>query len=189
MSYLRGVKLEKKLTEIYNGLQLYKKKEDRFGFLDEEEIVQREDWLIEFRVLQEEIKDYSMDEHLFKLIHDTETRELDAAVKRMIPAWNGGFVLRLEEFEDILDISLTLTEDDLVELSENLVELHKKMMTNFSEFAAKKENEEHIRDLAVVASGREDGSIMDIVRYIDDRYREFGELFGIELFEIKVMFK
>lgn len=189
MGILKGLQLEKKLKEIYNGLQLYSKKQERFGFLDEEEILQREDWLVEFRILQDEIRDYTMDEHLFELLHNEETRDLESKIRKIVPAWNGGSIVRLEEFEDILDISLQMTRDDLIELSISLIDLHRNMMINFSEFCKDEENLDHIKDLAVLVVGHTGGTVMDVVRYIDERYREFAEIFAIELFEIRVMFK
>lgn len=176
--------LEVEMKELQKKLKLFKKKRERFG-LDEEEKNEEVHVLREFFLLKEEFIDLKMEEYIIKKIYDHEAYKMLDVIKKHVP-WNGGLVIRNKDFNAILDKVDNFTSLQINLLTTTLIKLHAHIMKRLAEYANKPENIAYIEEVGKFVTQDNYGNILDIVTYIDTRFREFAEMILVELPDIDI---
>lgn len=172
------------MKKLQSKLDLLWKKHLAFGLSKTEE-ERYTDLKIQFNVLYEEFREAEFERVLMTYLYDRETVMALKKIQSIIP-WDGGFVLRDTEFEEILDAELELTDEQREMIKDNLVFIHNRILKNFEKFALKDGMDVFLLDLAAFITRRESAGIHEVAIHIDDRYREFAEMLNIELEELEI---
>lgn len=174
------------LDKIYRKIELLEKKQDRMGLTEEEEDILKEtrlDYYFKYDDMVEDIASY--------LVRNLMTVKAKAALKsiqKVIP-WKGGMILTELEYHEILSKGSVLEDSDLDHLEEQLRILHSEVFDSFEAFADTEEGQIYCTEMAKVISSGSDQNVLRVVDYLDARYREFGDLFGLELDHLEVVFE
>lgn len=188
MSSIQDIyQIRKQMKKIYNKVNLLNKKKTSFGLTAEEEAklseLRSQSWL-----LHEELIESHLNITVMPYLVTKEYNEALTAIQGMIP-WSGGFVRKEEDLNGILDKFLDLSEDDKQRLSNKLEFMHILICQSFEDLCSSEEGYEHIREASKVITIEEDGNILDVLVYLDSRYRELADLLDIELQEVEVMWE
>lgn len=174
--------IEYELKKLQKKLDLLVKKNKTFG-LNEEEHMKYKDMRIKFLTTHDEYVDSEFDRVFMTYLHDNETIMALEIIQSILP-WNGGLVLKDIEFESILNAELDLKDSDRKKIKNNLIKLHDGIFINLKKLYADKDLQDFAMDVSRFVTKDPSATIESLVGYIDDRYREFGEILGIELDEI-----
>jgi hypothetical protein len=103
--------------------------------------------------------------------------------------WHGKLVLRDVDLQLISEAEKGLTEEQRDFITEKLSFAHESVLQKFEEFCETDEGWSYMNDVSKVLTNSKEGDILEITIYLDARYREFGELLGIDLDEVEVYFE
>jgi len=180
-------KIGKQMEKNYKRVNLYERKKASFGLTEEEERKLKEyrnqSWL-----LHEELIETHLNISVMPNLITKEYNDAFEFVNNMI-AWNGGFIRKDEEFNDIFERVVKLNKGEKQLLADKLEFMHILILQRFELFCSSEEGYEHIREASKVITIEEDGNILDVLVYLDARYRELAELLDIELQEVEVMWE
>jgi hypothetical protein len=178
----------KRLVELEGTnkkIDLLERKRDRMGLYDEEVEVlfgMKEDY---FFGTEKIIK--KMMKELINVLMSKKGKKNLANIQKMV-SWNGEKIITFEDFENILIFADQLSSDEINDLDKELTELHLDVFKGLESFCEKKEVYNALDSIGRHMSVDGKGGIADIVQYIDDIYKDFGEIFGIELPEVKLFY-
>lgn len=176
--------IEHKIKQLQKKLDILFKKKRTFGLTIEEDKNYRE-FQTQFYTLHDEYIDIKVENVLLTHLYDKDTTMALKTIQAIVP-WSGGFVIRESEFEGILESEITLSKEQKVMIENNLIKIHKEVLNNFEKMTQNEDVLDFLIDMGKFVSQKKDGDIGDLARYIDSRYREFGELLGIELEELEI---
>ena len=178
----------KKLDEldaIHKKMDLLERKHDRMG-LNREESLKLKELRNKYYEELEIVIEKSMN-GLLDILMSADGKKSLNNIKRKVP-WSGGKIINFEEFEEILDAIEKLTPDEIDDIEEDLITLHADVFKGFENFCSTKEIYNALNEIGQHISLFEDGGIIDVVNYIDNIYKDFAEIFGIILPEIKLRY-
>ena len=175
------------MKKIQSKTDLLWKKFNAFG-LSKEEAQRYSELKVNFDTLYDEFRDAEFERVLMKYLYDKDIVIATKKIQALVP-WEGGLVLKDTEFEAIIEAETELTLEEKESIKNHLTLIHQRIFINFEKFAAKDGMETFLLDLAAFVSQRESAGIEEVVRCIDDRYREFAELLGIDLEEVEIVWK
>lgn len=177
-------KLSKQMEKIHKKVVLLNRKHDSFGLTDEEtkklNEFRSESWLL-YEELIETHLNISVMPHLI-------TPEYNDALKVVtdITSWNGGFIRREEDLNDLFEKIVDLNDDEMQLLADKLEMMHLMILQRFELFCSSDEGYDHIKTVSKIITSETDGNVLDVLVYIDARYRELAELLDIELQEVEI---
>jgi len=177
----------KKLNEVdvmYNSLHLLEKKRDRMGLTKEEEKK-----LMDMKIKYFTRCDQVIDEIVTLCISGIITKEGNTAlqeIQKIIP-WHGGTMVNREEVDSIKAVENKLTEDQREFLDKQLTTLHYEVFMSIEKFFNSEKGQEYFKELGKIVSSSETGDVMNALSYIDNIYREFGEMLGVDLPDVKIV--
>lgn len=177
----------KQMKQIYKKVDLLNRKQKLFGLTSEEEKRLRK-----YRTQSWLLHDELIETHLnISVMPYLITKEYEIALKeiREIIPWNGGIVRSDEDLEGISDRFLLLTEEEKEKLAIKLEFLHIHIMQQFELFCSSEEGYRYIQDVSKVITTEEDGNVLDVLVYLDTRYRDLANLLEIELQEVEVFWE
>jgi uncharacterized protein YnzC (UPF0291/DUF896 family) len=178
-------KIGTQMKKIHKKVNLLNKKQTSFGLTaEEEEKLQQyrtESWL-----LHEELIETHMNISVVPYLMTVEISNAIEEIQKVIP-WDGGLIRRDEDLEAIYNTKLT--EDQKQFIADKLEFIHVGMVQRFELFCSSEMGMEQVRHASKIISTEEDGNILDVLVYLDARYREFGELLDIELQEVEIMWE
>lgn len=178
----------KKIVELeksYKRINLLERKKERMG-LDEEE----ESRLMEIiETYNKECEDLVMNIVEFLINQMISDDGMESLIKiNGYVEWNGKKKMSIEDFEKVLDRQMELSAEDINNIEEELQRLHRDIFKGFEDFCKSEGIYEFFNQLGQTIINDERGDIIDVVSYIDSIYKDFAEIFGIELSEIKLFF-
>ena len=100
--------------------------------------------------------------------------------------WNGGLIRREEELNAIIDKATELTEQEKKLIADKLELIHRSVLEQFELLCMSEDGYRYICDVSKVITEEQDGNVLDVLVYLDARYREFAELLDIELQEVEI---
>lgn len=174
------------LDKIYKKASLLEKKKERMGLTDEETELLKDKWLeyyFKYDDMVEGIADY-----LVKNLMTERAKRSLRNIQKLIP-WGGGMILTDLEYHQIIASAGQLRDEDFDYLEEQLQILHSEVFDSFEDFAATDNGVVYCTEMAKVISAGSSEDVLKVVDYLDDRYREFGNLLGLELEELDVVFE
>lgn len=179
------IKKLEQLEKIYKKIDLLERKRERMG-IDEEEIID----LMEMKDDYYETFDGLVSKMIETIIEASMSNEGKRELKniqKLIP-WSGKKEMSIDDFEVILDAGQKLTDKDIVQIEKSLEKIHMDVFKGFEMFCRSKSVFNALNEIGKSVTLSSQGGIEDIVRMIDDIFKSFGEIFGIYLPEIKLVF-
>lgn len=176
--------IKEKIHKLEKKLDLLFKKYTRIG-LSKEEAMEYKDLQFKFYVLQDEYVDGEFERIFLTYLYDKEIIISLNIIKSLLP-WGGSFIFTIKEFDNILESFAELSNDEAKIVNDNLVKIHQGMFSNLEKFCMRDELDDFIFEVAEFVAKEKGAGMAALIRYIDDRYREFAELIGVELEEIEV---
>lgn len=177
-------KLSKQMEKIYKKVVLLNKKHDSIGLTDEENEklneLRSESWL-----LHEELVETHLNISVMPYLITPEYNDALKVVTNMT-AWKGGFIRREEDLNELFDKIIDLNDNEMQMIADKLELMHLMVMQRFELFCSSEEGYDHIKKVSKVITTETDGNVLDVLAYLDSRYRELAELLDIELQEVEV---
>jgi hypothetical protein len=96
--------------------------------------------------------------------------------------------MKAEEFELIINKSASLNEKELQIISEQLNILHEDVFKGIEMVCKSKTMFNTLDNLGKNLTNNSEGDILDVINYIDNIYKDFADIFEIELAEIKLFY-
>ncbi len=173
------------LEDTYKKFNILERKKERMGLTTEESVKLKEIkslYYDDFNVFLNTLM-----EQLINSLLSTDGKKCLLKIKEMVP-WSGKNILTVDDFEEILDAGEKLTTSDIIVIEESLISLHLDVFKGLEQICKNKSVYDALDEIGKSISLSSDGGISDVVTYIDDMYRDFGEIFGIELPEVKLYY-
>jgi len=177
-------KIRKQMEKIHKKFTLLNKKQTSFGLSAEEEEKLKQ-YRSESWILHEELIEVTLNLAVMPYLITQEYTDALKEIQSIIP-WNGGLIRRDGELERLVDRALELRESDRQLLADKLEFIHVCIVQRFELFCSTEEGYRHIQDASKVITTEEDGNVLDVLVYLDARYRELAEMLDIELQEVEV---
>lgn len=174
------------LDKVYRKIDLLQKKQERMGLTEEEEDKLKETRLEYYFKYDDMVEDIAT--YLVKNLMTTKAKAALKAIQKIIP-WNGGMILTDSEYHGIIAKGSTLEDSELDYLEKQLQILHSEVFDSFEVFADTEEGHIYCAEMAKLISSGSDQNVLRVVDYLDARYREFGDLLGLELDALEVVFE
>jgi hypothetical protein len=179
------IKKLEQLEKLYRKINLLERKRDQMG-INEEEIGK----LMEMKDEYYEGFDNIVGKILESVIEASMSKEGKKELKKiqkLIP-WSGTKEMSIDEFEIILDAGKDLTEKDIMQIEKSLEKIHVDVFKGFEVFCRAENIFNALNEIGKSLTLSSQGGIEDVVRTIDDIFKNFGEIFGIYLPEVKLFF-
>lgn len=174
------------MKNLHKKFEVLNKKQHSFGLTAEEENRLkkiRADWW----TLREELVESHLNISVFPYLLGKEANDAIKEIQKFIP-WHGGLILRDEDLKIISDAEKNLTDEERELIEKKLSFVHKLTLQKFEDFCDSEEGWNYMNDVSKLLTNDETGDIVEVLIYLDARYREFGELLGIHLDEVEVYF-
>jgi hypothetical protein len=179
------IKKLEQLEKIYKKIDLLERKRERMG-IDEEEIVDlmkmKDDYYKTFDGLMSKIL-----ETIIETSMSSEGKKELKKIQNLVP-WSGKKEMSIDDFESILDAGKSLTDKDIMQIEKSLEKIHMDVFKGFELFCRTQVIFDALDEIGKSLTISSQGGIEDVVRTIDDIFKNFGEIFGIDLPEIKLVF-
>ncbi|MNV74632.1 hypothetical protein D3C71_1678710 [compost metagenome] len=107
-------------------------------------------------------------------------------IQKIIP-WNGGTMIDGEEIDAIMIAESRLNDEQRDFIEKQLEILHYETFKSIEVYCDTEAGYESFNELGKILSSDKTEDILYSLSYIDNIYREFGEIFGIELTEVEVV--
>lgn len=180
-------KIRKQMKLNYKKYSLLEKKQKSFGLTAEEEeklkLHRNEFWL-----LHEEMIDVHMGITVLPYVMNTDITTALKEIGNIIP-WNGDSIKRDDILDEMINIYDRLNDEKKEIISEKLKFIHEQVLLNFESFCSSESGYIHMQTASKVLTSEEDGNILDVLIYLDRRYRDLAELFNIELEEVEILWE
>ncbi|AEO93757.1 gp499 [Bacillus phage G] len=187
VSMLNIYKISKQMEKIHKKVTLLNRKQSSFGLTAEEEEKLR-DYRLESWILHEELIETHLGITVIPYVLDDECTAALRDIQKVIP-WRGGLIRRDGEYEEITTKAIDISVDERDYIAKKLEILHENVLLNFESFSSTEEGYEYMREVSKVVSTEKDGNVLDVLVYLDARYREFAELLDIQLQEVEVVWE
>jgi uncharacterized protein YnzC (UPF0291/DUF896 family) len=171
------------LEGLYKKVNLLIRKKDRMGLTDEE--------LEKLILLEEEYYDkfsYTINDlikNIVDMIIGEKGKKSLKEIQKLVK-WNGDNVLKFDDFEALLIESENLTEREVKKIEKNLIILHEDVFMGFEKFCEQKNILMVLDEMGKSISMDEQGGIKDVIKYIDNMYRDFADIFEINLPKVEL---
>lgn len=181
----KSFKKIEELEAVYRKINLMERKRERMGLTDTESIQLKEMityYNTECNVVIGELIEYIIDSVIsLKGVH---------ALKRIksIVDWNGKRLMKEKEFEKIISQSINLNESELQTINEQLSILHEDVFKGIETVCKSETMFDMLNNLGKNLTNSDEGDILDVINYIDNIYRDFADIFEIDLAEIKLFY-
>jgi hypothetical protein len=178
----------KRLSELevmYRKIDLLDRKKKQMG-LDEEE----EERFKDTKKSYYDVYDQTISSLVDQIISSVISNKGKVALQNIqdILPWDGRSVITVDDFEKILMAGQDLDEETVYIIEENLQVLHLDVFKGLETFCSNRSIYIALESIGQsIAIGKE-GGMENLVTYIDDIYRDFGEIFGIDLPEVKLFY-
>ncbi|MNM09767.1 hypothetical protein D3C76_03180 [compost metagenome] len=179
-------KIRTEMKRLYKKYELLNRKQSLFGLTPEEEISLNK-FKIEWAIFKEEMIEAHFNMTVFPYLLDADANKVIDEIRKIVP-WNGGFILRDEELLKLSDAEKDLTDDQKSFIEKKIEYIHKLTLQNFEEFCSTDEGWEYMNEVSKVITNNDEGNIIEVVSYLDMRYRDFAEILGIKLEEVEIYF-
>ena len=180
-------KIGKQMEKIHKKVVLLRKKQSVFGLTAEEE-EKLHYYLAESWVLHEEMIETHIKITVIPFLLDKESSNILDDIKKILP-WDGSLIRKEEDYEKITNKAVELTVLEREYISNKLINLHKNVMQNFESFCSTEEGYIYMQEVSKIISKEEDGNVLDVLIYLDARYRELAELLDIHLEEVEIIWE
>lgn len=177
--------IRKQMEKLKKKIDLLRKKDETMG-LTVEEVNKHRDLQTEHFVLHDELIETFLKEYLFDILMNNKANQAVKEIQKYVP-WNGGFVLRNEEFDRILEVGNSLSEEELQYIEDQLDLAHAELFNAFEKFVDTDEGFEYCLELSKNITRCDEGDIISLISYMDSRYREFAEYLGLEISELELI--
>lgn len=179
-------KIGKQMEKIHKKVSLLNRKKESIGLTAEEEKKLKkycqQSWL-----LHEELIETHLNITVIPYVLTDEAKKALKEIQKLVP-WNGGLIIRNKDYEAICEAEKNLTPEQKQFIADKLEFIHISVMQQFELFCNTESGYEYMRQTSKVITSEEDGNVLDVLVYLDARYREFGELLDIELQEVEIVF-
>lgn len=175
--------IRKQMEKNHRKVEVFRKKKEKFSLTKEEE-KKLKDLLQESFILSDELIEAHMDVSVFPHVLDADAHVILKEIKENVN-WNGGLVRRKEEFDKIAEVEKDLTDEEREEIKKMLSVVHESTLKNFEYFCSSEEGWTYMNNVSKIFN--EEGNMLDLLTYIDARFRELGELLGFELDELEIV--
>jgi hypothetical protein len=178
----------KKIAELekrYRKIELLERKQTRMG-LDNDEKKELKQLIKKYN----EECDFVVEEiiaYLINLLISSEGKKSLKKINKLIN-WNGEKRITFKEFEGILEVASKLNEEEIMEVEISLVKLHADIFRGLEKLCSSEGMMDLLSQIGKVIVNSENGDILDTISYIDSVYKDFADLLGIELPEVKLMY-
>ena len=173
------------LEVVYKKINLMERKRERMGLTDAESIQLKKMityYNTECNIVIEELVEY--------IIDNVISSKGKHALKRIqsIINWNGKRLMKEEEFENIMSESVSLNQKELGTINEQLIILHEDVLKGMESMCKSEAMFDTLNNLGKNLTNSDEGDILDVINYIDNIYRDFADIFEIDLAEIKLFY-
>lgn len=188
MSSIKDIyQIRKQMGKYHKKINLLNKKKIQIG-LDKEEEKNLDEYRIQFWILHEELIETHLNITVIPYLTSKESSDILKDIQKIIP-WKGGLIRRDQELEEIINAFEKLPKEQKEYIAKKLETLHLIILQSFESFCSTNEGYLYIQEASKVISDEEDGNILDVLVYLDARYRELAELLDIELQEVEIMWE
>jgi hypothetical protein len=176
----------KEVEKILKKIELLNRKKEKMGLTEEEE--QRLFSLNDYYYHSSQKGVQEVIDLLLSMIMNKSAKNSLKKIQKIID-WDGKYIIEEENLKSLLEETSRLSESQKKVIEDELINLHAQIFISFESFYNKSFFSFLLNDLGKMIINNSYGNIVDVVRYIDDIYRDLASMIGCELVEVEIDFE